>query len=109
MAHDDVLVFRVWSDSLTEQVISEPGAYRCMCVELEVGIMEVWIHRYRFTVAHGQVFGLAVASIMGSGMLDAQGITSISTVSSAAVGAGSEDDVGSSAISHDAACARAFK
>jgi hypothetical protein len=31
-----LLPHRVWSDALDEQAISEPGAYRCMCVELDV-------------------------------------------------------------------------
>jgi hypothetical protein len=67
------------------QVISEEGIYRTACVELEI-------------------FGFAVASIMGSGLLDAQGITAIPTAQ-----ATNSSELGSFAAPHDAACARAFK
>jgi hypothetical protein len=72
------------SEPLTTQVISVEGVYRTVCIEFEI-------------------FGFAVASIMGSSLLDAQGITTIPTVQTA----GSLDPV--SYVSHDAACARAFK
>ena len=56
------------------------------------------------------MFGLAVASIMGSSMLDAQGITSIAVSASGSKDLDlDQDEVYSSALSHDAACARAFK
>lgn len=60
-----------------------------------------------------QIFGLAVASIMGSGMLDAQGLTTVSTVSTDTIdnnkSVGEQMMGAAAAISHDAACARAFK
>jgi hypothetical protein len=49
---------------------------------------------------------------MGSGMLDAQGLTSVSTVSTDTIDSsntGGDQLMGAAAISHDAACARAFK
>ena len=76
----------VWSESLSEPHISEPGVYRNLCVELEI-------------------FGLAVAAIMTSGMLDAQGLTT-SSVGSGVLGASESSNIASSA--HDAACARSF-
>jgi hypothetical protein len=72
---------------MNAKVISEEGVYRTVCVELEI-------------------FGFAVASIMGSGLLDAQGITTVPTTTASA----NTLELGAStALPHDAACARAFK
>lgn len=77
-------VAQLWSDTLTEPHVSQPGAYRSICVELEI-------------------YGLSVASIMGSGMLDLEGLT---------VAPSSRGDytgtAGSSSISYDGACAKTF-
>jgi hypothetical protein len=74
----------VWSDILTESIIQESGVYRSACVELEV-------------------FGLVVGAIMGSSILDAEGITSVGSKV-----VGDEGPATASMISNDASCARAF-
>ena len=49
----------IWSDALKEPTVNHPGAYRSVCVELDV-------------------YGLAVAAIMNSALLDAEGLTGVS-------------------------------
>ena len=75
----------ILTETMNAKVITEEGVYRTVCVELEI-------------------FGFAVASIMGSGLLDAQGITTVPTTQ-----ATNSLELGSTALPHDAACARAFK
>jgi DNA polymerase epsilon subunit 1 len=82
----------VWSDSLNEPIISMPGAYRNICVELEV-------------------FGLAVQAIMASGLLDAQGLTTVSASTQSDFSGGDQSSAvaaTASSLSNDASCARAF-
>jgi hypothetical protein len=78
-------VVSILTETMNAKVITEEGVYRTVCVELEI-------------------FGFAVASIMGSGLLDAQGITTVPTTQ-----ASNSLEFGSSSLPHDAACARAFK
>lgn len=70
---------------MAAKVINEEGIYRTVSVELEI-------------------FGFSIASIMCSGLLDAQGITTVPTTQST-----NSLELGSVALPHDAACARAFK
>lgn len=83
----------VWSESLKEPQICEPGVYRNLCVELEI-------------------FGLAVAAIMTSGLLDAQGLSvggaQQATANLGDVGADAAASATVSVISNDASCARSF-
>lgn len=83
----------VWSEQLTEPVISNVGTYRNVCVELDL-------------------FDLAVCAIMSSGVLDAQGLTAITTNKG---GGGNPEEegaetggTGGAAIFSDSSCARAF-
>ena len=80
----------VWSDSPGQPIISNEGAYRNICVELEV-------------------FGLAVQAMMASGLLDAQGLTT-PTVNAPKGDMGRENPLSAlaSSLSTDASCARAF-
>ena len=55
----------IWSDKLQEPVVNHPGAYRSVCVELDV-------------------YGLAVAAIMNSSLLDAEGLTGVAVTGNTA-------------------------
>jgi DNA polymerase epsilon subunit 1 len=89
--------FAAWSDALGEEQINNPGAYRGVCVELDL-------------------YSLDVCAIMSSGLLDAQGITSLAVSSSGRDGGAAADDNGdglgaatyTSAAFSDSSCARAF-
>ena len=73
-----------FSETLSEPVVSNMGAYRGVCVELEI-------------------YGLDVCAIMSSDELDAQGLTVVGNEK-----AQDDGEVGGSAIFSDSSCARAF-
>lgn len=85
-----------WSDALAEEKINVPGAYRSVCVELDL-------------------HGLDICAIMSSGDLDAHGLTALS-VNASTKTSDSLDEKGddgasaylSAAVFSDSSCARAF-
>ena len=90
--------YGVWSDPLVEPVVDVPGAYRCVCVELDL-------------------YGLTIDAIMCSNLLDMQELNELSMQKRAPVdgdggGQGGSEDHASAATasfySYDTACARAF-
>lgn len=80
-----------WSDPLVDPIINDPGAYRCMCVELEVNFLEI-------------------CAIIGSDLLGVEGLTNINIVSAVAgQGVNNEDMTTLTASSSDTSCAEAFR
>jgi hypothetical protein len=98
-------LWTVWSESQSEPVVSRPGIYRTMCIELDI-------------------FGLAICAIMASNELDADGLlfsslnnnaNNNSTGDSSIFGKEASETVGdashyqSASTFSEAGCGKAFK
>ena len=74
--------YGAWNDEIIEQSKNFPGAYRSICVELDMS-------------------GLVISAIINSSSLDAEGLTSVKVVTS-----GSSSSVDGAGV--DSSCSRAF-
>jgi hypothetical protein len=104
----------LWSDPLKEPVVNHPGAYRTICVELDVSYTIMYYSNSTcLPICLLQIYGLAICAIQNSVSLDGEGLTAV-TVSSdtnsgnafAEEGSGSKGQTNT--FSTDASCARAF-
>jgi DNA polymerase epsilon subunit 1 len=95
----EALHHNAWSEPLREPVLNQPGSFSSICVELDL-------------------FGLDVAAILQSGMLDTDGLSAHSTYSNMSAFSAATSNllqevdysggISSNAVTTDTSCGRAF-